>query len=78
MQLDGIPDTAMMDELFAAVQMGEGATLTDRQAAIEKVFYRPKPNDPYHLTQEATVSDGHDENRRQMSREGQINAVPTL
>ena len=28
MQLDGIPDTAMMDE-FAAVQMGEGATLTD-------------------------------------------------
>lgn len=79
MQLDGIPDTAMMDELFAAVQMGEGATLTDRQAAIEKAFTDRNLTTPYHLTQEKQQSVmGMMKIADKASREGQINAVPTF
>lgn len=79
MQLEGIPDAVMMEELFAAVQLGDGATLSDRQAAIEKVFYDRNLTSPYQLTTEQKNKlFGMIKMADKASQEGQINAVPTF
>jgi len=79
MQLDGIPDTDMMEELFAAVQLGDGSTLSDRQAAIEKVFSDRNLTSPYQLdTEQKQKLFGMIKIADKASREGQINAVPTF
>ncbi|WP_165314053.1 thioredoxin domain-containing protein [Vibrio ziniensis] len=79
MQLGNIPDAAMMEELFAAVQMGEGSTLTDRQAAIEKAFTDRNLATPYHLTQEQQSKVlGMIQTANKVSQDGEIKAVPTF
>ncbi|MFV0449928.1 MAG: thioredoxin domain-containing protein [Vibrio sp.] len=79
LQLNDIPDTKMMDELFAAVQMGDGATLTERQAAIEKVFTDRNLTTPYHLTQEQQKQVlGMIQTADKVTHDGEINAVPTF
>ncbi len=79
MQLDSIPDTNMMEELFAAVQMGDGSTLSDRQAAIEKVFTDRNLTSPYQLsTEQKNKLFGMIKIADKASQEGQINAVPTF
>lgn len=79
MQLDGIPDTNMMEELFAAVQLGDGSTLSDRQAAIEKVFSDRNLTSPYQLdTEQKQKLFSMIKIADKASREGQINAVPTF
>ncbi len=79
MQLGAIPDADMMDEMFTAVQMGDGSTLTDRQAAIEKAFTSRELTTPYHLTEEQKKKVmGLMKTADKISREGQINAVPTF
>jgi len=78
-QLGIIPDSQMMEELFAAVQMGDGATLSDRQAAIEKVFTTRNLTTPYHLEplQQKRLM-GVVQMADSITQEGQINAVPTF
>ncbi len=79
MQLGTIPDSDMMDELFAAVQMGDGSTLSDRQAAIEKVFTDRQLTSPYQLsTEQQRKLLGMMKIAGKVSTEGQINAVPTF
>ncbi len=79
MQLESIPDTAMMEELFSAVQLGEGSTLSDRQAAIEKAFTDRNLTSPYQLTSEQKKQlFSHLKIADKASQEGQINAVPTF
>ncbi len=79
MQLDTIPDINMMEELFAAVQLGDGSTLSDRQAAIEKVFTDRNLTSPYQLTTEQKNKlFGMIKVADKASQEGQINAVPTF
>lgn len=79
MQLDGLPDGNMMEELFAAVQMGNGSTLSDRQAAIEKAFTDRNLTTPYHLSSEQKRRLlGKLKIAEKASNEGQINAVPTF
>lgn len=79
MQLEKVPDVTMMDELFAAVQLGDGSTLSDRQAAIEKVFYDRNLTSPYQLTTEQKKKlVGMMRMADKASQDGQINAVPTF
>ncbi|WP_153448544.1 thioredoxin domain-containing protein [Vibrio algicola] len=49
MQLNHIPDEKMMSELFAAVQLGEGSTLTQQQQAVEQVFTSRHIISPYNF-----------------------------
>lgn len=79
MQLDATPDHAFMDELFAAVQMGEGSTNTERQAAIEKAFQTRDLVSPYQLNkeQQATLFT-YLEKAQHVSVAGEINSVPTF
>jgi len=79
MQLEKVPDVTMMDELFAAVQLGDGSTLSDRQAAIEKVFYDRNLTSPYQLTTEQKKKlVGMMRMAVKASQDGQIKAVPTF
>lgn len=79
MQLDATPDHAFMDELFAAVQMGEGSTNTERQAAIEKAFQTRDLVSPYQLNKEQqTTLFTYLEKAQHVSVAGEINSVPTF
>ncbi|MGD8170543.1 thiol:disulfide interchange protein DsbA/DsbL [Vibrio sp. TRT 21S02] len=79
MQLNKNPDHEMMNELFAAVQMGEGSTLTERRQAIEEAFHSRNLVSPYELNEEQQkqlfklmkVA-------QEVSVKGEINAVPTF
>lgn len=79
MQLGGQPDHDMMNELFSAVQMGDGATITEKQQAIESVFHSRNLKSPYELEEAQQeqlframqVAD-------EITTKGQINGVPTF
>ncbi|WP_044362598.1 thiol:disulfide interchange protein DsbA/DsbL [Vibrio fluvialis] len=79
MQLGHNPDHDMMEELFAAVQMAEGSTLTDQKNAIDKAFHDRNLVSPYEFdeTQQKqlfVLMKTADE----ISQKGQINSVPTF
>ncbi|ASG05562.1 thioredoxin domain-containing protein [Vibrio anguillarum] len=79
MQLEAIPDHAMMEQLFSVVQMDEEVTLSERKEAIDLAFSQRGLISPYSLD---------DEQQKQLFQEiqladdisvkGQINAVPTF
>lgn len=79
MQLGGQPDHDMMNELFSAVQMGDGATITEKQQAIESVFHSRNLKSPYELEEAQQeqlframqIAD-------EIATKGQINGVPTF
>lgn len=79
MQLGGQPDHDMMNELFSAVQMGDGATMTEKQQAIESVFHSRNLKSPYELEEAQQeqlframqIAD-------EITTKGQINGVPTF
>ncbi|WP_172563060.1 thioredoxin domain-containing protein [Vibrio furnissii] len=79
MQLGHIPDHDMMEELFAAVQMAEGSTLTDQKAAIDQAFHTRNLKSPYEFDdaqqKELFV---FLKTADEISQKGQINAVPTF
>lgn len=79
MQLGHNPDHRMMDELFAAIQMAEGNTQADQKNAIDKIFHDRNLNSPYELT-EAQEKQLFDlvKTADEISRKGQMNAVPTF
>ncbi|MDA0148390.1 thiol:disulfide interchange protein DsbA/DsbL [Vibrio sp. LaRot3] len=79
MQLAKQPDHDMLADLFAAVQMGEGATNTERKQAIDKAFESRGLISPYNLNEEQQtqlfkaihLAD-------EISTKAEINAVPTF
>lgn len=79
MQLNHKPDEAMMKDLFAAVQMGEGATMTQQQQAIEQAFTSRHMISPYSfdaLQQKALFR--YLDQAMDISKQGNFNAVPTF
>lgn len=79
MQLGKKPDHELMNELFTAVQMGDGATLSDKKAAIDKAFQSRGLVSPYDLNEQQqeqlfqAMSLAQD-----ITEKGQINSVPTF
>ncbi|NIY81966.1 thiol:disulfide interchange protein DsbA/DsbL [Vibrio hepatarius] len=79
MQLGGKPDHDMMTELFAAVQLGDGSTLTEKKEAIDQVFHSRNLISPYELNEEQQtqlfkamhLAD-------EITQKGEINGVPTF
>jgi hypothetical protein len=79
MQLGKKPDHQMMTEMFAATQMGDGATLSEKKTALNQVFHSRNLISPY---------DFDDEQQKQLfaamqladdiTTKGQINSVPTF
>jgi protein-disulfide isomerase len=79
MQLGKKPDHQMMTEMFAATQMGDGATLSEKKAALDQVFHSRNLVSPY---------DFDDQQQKQLfaamqladdiTTKGQINSVPTF
>lgn len=79
MQLHKDPDHTMMEALFAAVQMGDGSTLSERQAAIEKVFHERNLTSPYELDEsQQKLLFSEMKVAENVSKKGEINAVPTF
>ncbi|MGF1695173.1 thioredoxin domain-containing protein [Vibrio kyushuensis] len=79
LQLNATPDHVMMDELFAAVQLGEGSTLTDRKLAIDNAFESRGLVSPYDLDKEMQQKLFDTlELAQEVSVKGQINSVPTF
>lgn len=79
MQLNHKPDEAMMKDLFASVQLGEGATMTQQQQAIEQAFTSRRMISPYHfdaLQQKALFS--YLDQAMDISKQGNFSAVPTF
>lgn len=79
MQLNHKPDEEMMKDLFAAVQMGEGSTMTQQQQAIEQAFTSRHMISPYSfdaLQQKALFRDLSQ--AMEISKQGNFNAVPTF
>ncbi|OEF23253.1 thioredoxin domain-containing protein [Vibrio rumoiensis] len=79
MQLNQIPDESMMKDLFAAVQLGDGATITQQQQTIEQVFTSRHMISPYSfdgLQQKALYR--YLDNAMDISKQGGFNAVPTF
>lgn len=79
MQLDTTPDHQMMDELFAAAQMGKGFTQDEIKQATEKVFTSRGLISPYDFNEEQqkTLFE-HISNAETVTHQAQINAVPTF
>ncbi|MFB9214156.1 thiol:disulfide interchange protein DsbA/DsbL [Vibrio sinaloensis] len=79
MQLGKKPDHQFMQELFAAVQMGDGATNSERKAAIDKAFQSRDLISPYDLDKSKqeqlfkAMAIAQD-----ITEKGQINGVPTF
>lgn len=79
MQLGQTPDHEFMQALFAAVQMGNGATNTERKTAIDTAFQSRGLVSPYDLDpsqQEQlfqTIAPA-----QEITEKGQINGVPTF
>ncbi|MCG3729164.1 thiol:disulfide interchange protein DsbA/DsbL [Vibrio cincinnatiensis] len=79
MQLEAVPDSAMMEDLFAAIQAPEGMTPEARKAAIDQTFHQRQLVSPYdfdeiqqtQLMEMLTLAG-------EISQKSQINAVPTF
>ncbi|MDG3085671.1 thioredoxin domain-containing protein [Vibrio hannami] len=78
MQLDGKPDEALLESLFATVQM-QDVTMSEQQQAIEEAFTSRNLKSPYkmdetefkELNKLVTIAD-------RVTKDGQINSVPTF
>lgn len=79
MQLGGKPDEEMLNELFAALQMGNGATMTDKQRAIESAFHSRNLVSPYELdkAQQAQMFRAI-KIAEEITTKGQFKGVPTF
>lgn len=79
MQLGKKPDHDMMLELFAATQMGDGASLGDKKLAIDEAFESRGLTSPYNFDEEqqkqlfAAMQLADD-----ITTKGEINSVPTF
>ncbi|ASU23967.1 thiol-disulfide isomerase [Vibrio qinghaiensis] len=79
MQLGTIPDHAMMEQLFSAVQMDGEVTLNERKEAIDLAFSQRGLISPYSLDDEQQKLLFQEIQRAyDISTKGQINAVPTF
>lgn len=79
MQLSKKPDHELMNELFAAVQMGDGATLSDKKVAIDTAFQSRGLVSPYDLNEQQQEQLFQAMNLAQdITEKGQINSVPTF
>lgn len=79
MQLNHKPNEAMMKDLFAAVQLGEGATISQQQKAIEDVFTSRHMISPYSfddLQQKALFR--YLNKAIDISKQGAFNSVPSF
>lgn len=79
MQLNHTPDEAMMKDLFAAIQLGEGSTISQQKQAIEQAFTSRHMSSPYsfdNLQQKALF--GYLDQAMEISKQGGFNSVPTF
>lgn len=79
MQLGKKPDHQMMLDLFAAVQMGDGATMAQKKGAIDNAFESRGLISPYDISEEQqsqlfkAMQIAHE-----ITTQGEINGVPTF
>lgn len=79
MQLGKKPDHEFMNTLFAATQMGDGATLADKKQAIDDAFQSRGLISPYELNEQQQEQLFEAMNLAQdITEKGQINSVPTF
>ena len=79
MQVDGTPDHAFMEDLFAATQMGEGTTLTQQQEAYAKAFTSRGLTSPYDFNEEQRdILIQKVDNAKMLSEQSGISSVPTF
>ncbi|MEZ8826883.1 thiol:disulfide interchange protein DsbA/DsbL [Vibrio amylolyticus] len=79
LQLQATPDHAMMDDLFAAVQLGQEATQAERKLAVDNAFETRGLVSPYDLDEEMQKKLFKAlEFAQDVSVKGQINSVPTF
>lgn len=79
MQLGQKPDHQMMLDLFSAVQMGEGSTIAQRKAAIDKAFQSRGLTSPYDLGEEQQAQLFQAINLADdITSKGEISSVPTF
>ncbi|MUJ25052.1 thioredoxin domain-containing protein [Aliivibrio fischeri] len=79
MQVDGAPDHAFMEDLFAATQMGEGTTLTEQQEAYSKAFTSRGLVSPYDFNEEQRdILIKKVDNAKMLSEKSGISSVPTF
>ncbi|MEH0759044.1 thiol:disulfide interchange protein DsbA/DsbL [Vibrio sp. 16] len=79
MQLGKKPDHEFMNALFAATQMGDGATLSDKKQAIDDAFQSRGLISPYELNEQQQEQLFEAMNLAQdITEKGQINSVPTF
>lgn len=79
MQLGKKPDHEFMNALFAATQMGDGATLADKKQAIDDAFQSRGLTSPYELNEQQQEQLFEAMNLAQdITEKGQINSVPTF
>ncbi|MFT6986279.1 MAG: protein-disulfide isomerase [Psychromonas sp.] len=79
MQLGTTPDSAFMDELFAAVQMPSDSSETEKTQAIKNVFKARELISPDQLSQQQNDDLRHKvANIERLSTQSGINAVPTF
>ncbi|MGF1762057.1 thiol:disulfide interchange protein DsbA/DsbL [Aliivibrio kagoshimensis] len=79
MQLNKVPETAFMEQLFSAVQESEEQTITQQQATIELVFTNHNLISPYQFTniqQKALLQMIN--SAEKITVAAKINAVPTF
>ncbi|GLT14517.1 thiol:disulfide interchange protein DsbA/DsbL [Vibrio algivorus] len=79
MQLNHKPDEAMMKDLFSAIQLGEGSTISQQKQAIEQVFTSRHMISPYSfddLQQKALFR--YLDQAMEISKQGGFNSVPTF
>ncbi len=79
MQVEGTPDHAFMEDLFAATQMGEGTTLTQQQEAYSKAFTSRGLTSPYDFNDEQRdILIQKVDNAKMLSEQSGISSVPTF
>ncbi|MCP3698879.1 MAG: thiol:disulfide interchange protein DsbA/DsbL [Aliivibrio sp.] len=79
MQVDGAPDHAFMEDLFAATQMGEGTTLTEQQEAYSKAFTSRGLVSPYDFNEEQRdILIQKVDTAKLLSEQSGISSVPTF
>lgn len=79
MQLGKKPDSAMMEALFAAVQMGNNSTSNDKKEAIDAAFHSRSLISPYDFdeTQQSQLFKAI-QLADEMTTKAQISSVPTF
>lgn len=79
MQIGTAPDHEMMNELFAASQMGDGATLAQKKQAIDSAFQSRGLISPYNFTEKQQNQLFQAMNLADdITTKGNISSVPTF